>query len=225
MIEKKVILIPRQDSLMSEDRKLQSWFQNLGIFLNTHPSDNEFRGKISKDSPDSLWNARPLILKKLDYVPQFWLHTENVGLHIYHVAMNLDTEKTYNDVDYLKKRHPANYNHPYDSAQEVEQYLRWMDFNDKEVQLCLHLIANHDILGKSVDPHTKKTVEDIIKICQTPAILQCLWVLTIADVRSIEGLIKIPNILENITEVVQIAYHRFKKMEEKKLYSLPEKTY
>lgn len=245
MTEKKVVLISRHDSLVSEDHRLRNWFQNLGIFLNTHPSDNEFRGKLSKDNPDSLWNARPLILKKLDYVPQFWFHTENVGFHTYHVAMNLDTEKTYNGVDYLKKRpnmikviraaalfhdngkrnDPANHNHPYDSAQEVEQYLKWMDFNDKEVQLCLHLIANHDILGKSVNPHTKKTVEDITKICQTPAILQCFWILTIADIKSIEGLIKIPNILENITEVVQIAYHRFKKMEEKKLYSLPGKTY
>ena len=242
MTEEKAILIPRQDSLVSEDRKLRSWFQDLGIFLNTYPSDNKFRGKLGKDNTDSLWNARPLILKKLDYVTQFWFHTENVGLHTYHVAMNLDTEKTYNGVDYLKKRpdmvkviraaalfhdngkrnDPANTDHPYDSAQEVEQYLKWMNFNDKEIRLCLHLIANHDVLGKVANPHAKKTIDDIIKICQTPAILQCLWVFTIADVRSIEGLMRMPNILKKITEIVRDVYPHLKKEVEKKVYSLPK---
>src|SRR3989338_3422970 len=115
MIIKEAILIPKQDSLVSEDRKLQSWFQNLGIFLNTHPSDNEFRGKLSEDNPDSLWNARPLILKRVDYLKK----RPNMVKVIRAAALFHDNGK---------RNDPANYNHPYDSAQEVEQYLKWMDF-------------------------------------------------------------------------------------------------
>jgi len=216
-----------RESLFSEEQKLQQWFKNLGNLLKTHPSDDEFKRELNIDDPKSMWNTRPLFLKKLDLVPQFWLHTENVGLHIYHVAMNLNTEKIINKSvvraatllhDNGKRNDPTNHNHPLDSAQEAEKYLKWMDFNKKEIELCLHLIANHDFLGKIVNLQAKETIDDVIKICPTLEILNCLLVFTIADIGSIEGLIKIrPNILNDIISV-------YVKAKSKLLSSLPHPT-
>lgn len=235
------ILIPGKREKLPD----QLWFENLGTFLKTNPNDNEFRGKLSIDNPEGLWKFRPKKLKALDYIMQDFPHTESVGDHTYHVVMNLQTSfkenELYSDVNYLikkpdmvrvirvaalfhdnGKRYGAGKDgHAYDSAQEVEHYLKWMDFNDKEIKLCLHLIAHHDILGKAANPHAKETVEDIIKICPTPSILQCLWILTMADIRSIEGLMKIPNILKNITEITRAADDRLEKIKERRLFSLP----
>lgn len=219
----------------------QLWFENLGAFLDTNPNDNEFRGNLSKDNPNSLWNNRPKKLKVLDDIFQHLPHTESVGDHSYHVAMNLNTEKSYNHINYLynnpelkkiirtvailhdvgKRRNTGDKKHPYNSAQEVEQYLKWMNFNDKEIKLCLHLIAHHDFLGKASNPRAKETIDDLIKICPKPAILQCLWAITIADVSSIKGLMKIPNILENITKMALAADYKLQKNEEKRAYSFP----
>ena len=203
-----------RESLFSEEQKLQQWFKNLGNFLKIHPSDDEFRKELDIDDSNSMWNTRPLFLKKLDLVPQYWFHTETVGLHTNHVARNLNTTKVINkpDVDRVKviraaallhdngkRNDPANHNHPLDSAQEVEQYLIWMDFNKKETELCLHLISNHDFLGKIINPQAKETIDDVIRICPTLEILECLYAFSIADIGSIEGLLKIwPTILNDI---------------------------
>lgn len=175
---------------------------------------------MSSEGPDSIWNTRPLILKKLDAIPQLWPHTQTVGLHTYNVCMKLDTTgiKNDDDIDRIKvvraaslfhdngkKNDPTNDRHPLDSAQEVDHYLKLMDFNVKEIKLCLHLIAHHDVLGKTVNPQAKETVDDIVKICQTPEVIDCLLALTVADIKSIKGLIEIPHIIENINIISNIA--------------------
>ena len=232
-----LILDPRKgDSLSSEDFKLKMWFSRFGNFLKKHPNDNEFRGKMSDDSPDSFWNSRPLLLKRLDFIPQFWFHDEEVGKHIYHVVMNLGTssivDEPKSEIDRVKviratallhdngkRNDPSNPYHPIDSAQEVEQYLEWMGFNNKEKELCLRLIAYHDFLGKVANPHTKETVDDLIKYFPTLAELECLYFFTFADIFSIKKMrLNMPNIFDNLTEVYKKARERI--MREKKVNNI-----
>jgi hypothetical protein len=216
----------------------QLWFKELGSFLKKNPNDNEFRGKLSKDNPHGLWNTRPKALTELDNIFQELPHTENVGDHSYHVSMNLNTEESFNGENYLankpdmlkvvrsvailhdngKRKNPHNPKHPYESAQEVEKYLKWMDFNSKEIELCLRLINHHDILGMVIRGH--KNISDVIKICHgSPAILQCLWAFTIADVSSIKGLMQdFPNVIKNITEVAKSADHEIRRKSGKVIF-------
>ncbi|MEK7597305.1 MAG: hypothetical protein AAB441_01525 [Patescibacteria group bacterium] len=226
-----------RESLSLEDRKMHQWFKNLGNLLKIHPSDDEFRRELDIGNPKSMWSTRPLILQKLDFVPQFWFHNETVGQHINHVARNLDTTGVINkpDVDRVKviraatlfhdngkRNDPTNPKHSLDSAQEVEHYLKWMDFNKKEIELCLHLIANHDFLGKIVNSQTKETIDDVLKICPTLEILNCLFILTKADIGSIENLIKIsPNILNDIDSVYVKAKKKLLREKGEKLLLLP----
>lgn len=224
------------ESFFLEDRKMRQWFNNLGNLLKAHPSDDEFRRELDINDPKSMWSNRPSILQKLDLVPQFWFHHESVGLHTNHVARNLNTANVINkpDVDRVKviraatlfhdngkRNDPTNHNHPLDSAQEVEQYLKWMDFNKKEIELCLHLIAYHDFLGKILNLHAKETIDDVTKICPTPEILDCLFILTKADIGSIEALIKIrPTILNDIDNVYVKAKNKLLREKGEKLLSL-----
>lgn len=225
------------DSLLSEENKLHNWFRVLGSILNSNMSDARFRGTLSSEGPDSIWNTRPLILKKLDAIPQLWPHTQTVGLHTYNVCMKLNTTgiKNTTDIDRVKvvraaalfhdngkKNDPTNDRHPFDSAQEVDHYLKWMDFNEKEIKLCLHLIAHHDVLGKTVNPQAKETVDDVVKICQTPEVIDCLLALTVADIKSIEGLIEIPHIIENINIISNIAKTKAQKRNQGRSYFLPK---
>lgn len=229
------ILIPgKQEKLPT-----QLWFENFGTFLKSHPDDKKFCERLT----DEFWKTRPKKLKELDNIFQEFPHTENVGDHSYHVATNLDTAVSYNGENYLKdkpdiikvvrtaailhdigKRRSLSERHTYESAQEVEQYLKWMDFSDREINLCLHLIAHHDIIGKVANPKAKETIDDIIKIClESPIVLQCLWTFTMADIGSIKGIMEsTPNILNIITKITRAADYQLKKRKERKLLSLPK---
>lgn len=205
---------------------LEVWCRDFSDILGRNLADEEFRGIIVKDNPDGLWRRRPPELRALDCIDQSWPHTQTVGEHTYNVLQSLRTEITLNGINYLsarpamvavlraatlfhdigKRTGPDNFNHPFDSAQQAESYLRMMGFNDNQRRLCLHLIGNHDVLGKVSNPKARETIEDIVKLCQTPAILQCLLALTIADISNIKGLMQNPRILNDVLAAANLAY-------------------
>lgn len=204
---------------------VKEWFMSFGELLRINPTDEEFRKALNKDSPNSLWNKRPPELLLLDYVPQVWPHYETVGSHNYSVLMALNTDRPLlNETSYIKDRpdmikviraaallhdvgklkDPANHKHPYESAQAVDDFLDYMKFNGREKKLCLFLIAHHDILGKAANPKDTTEIGTVRKICKTRAILQCLWILTVADVSTIKGIMdNDQHVLERIDKIAK----------------------
>ncbi len=228
MVAERSILIADSRTKLAhqEYSPLRTWFMAFSDILNQRSDDSTFRLIMRKDNPYGLWTQRPPELTVLDHVRQEWPHKETVGNHIHTVLQNLRTEFPLNGINYLstrpamikvvraaallhdvaKKSGPYNHNHPFESAQESERYLEWMGFDTRQIRLCLHLIAHHDMIGRAVNRSAKESVSDIVRLCETPAVLQCLYALTIADISSIEGLMKIPHILEDSRTLTMLAY-------------------
>jgi hypothetical protein len=238
MAKEGIILLPTPENWANvrvvEPLPTQRWCQELGLYLRTDPPDAEFRYMMSKWNQDGFWNQRPSELKKLDHVYQIWPHYETVGNHIHSVIQNLNTSLPINGVDYLhqtdrdrngmiralraatllhdvSKTDPFNANHPYDSAEiSYREYLRWMGLSKEEKELAVLLIRHHDTIGMAINRNeASTTIDHIVSLFTTPAILQCAYALTVADISSIKGLRENnPAILEEVRAASSIALKR-----------------
>lgn len=229
---------------ISEPYPRAQWHRELGIFLNTNPTDAQFRLAMNKKNSAGFWVKRPLDFASIDQVDQVYPHLKSVGNHIYDVVQNLNTEISINGINYLlqpkragikkalrfaalyhdyaKKDDVYDIKHPEHSAFMAESFLREMEFTPEEVWMCHFLIKHHDLIGKTINRTDPTEVNHLVKICHGyPAILQSLWALTIADISSIPELQKLVsyNLINDINLAAKMALKEI--MEQNSMKSLP----
>jgi UTP:GlnB (protein PII) uridylyltransferase len=243
------ILIPEIDD--RENFTMNTWLKALGNFLASNPDDNTFRMMMNRDNELGLWANRPYELARLDLIQQVWPHLETLGNHTHSVIQNLNTEVPIGGKNYLadpkrkgmikalraaaifhdiaKMHDVGDQKHPLHSAQMVESFFKAMNFTEYEAWLCQLLIKNHDLIGKAVNRNDPTEVDLIVRKCHdSPAILQCLRAITIADISSITELQKTVNynILSDVEMAVKLALaeiERRKNGKVKKTIILPPK--